>query len=184
MAEGPDGLRAYLRLHTACAHDRLDRTVGALDLARPQDYRRFLRMQRAARGPIELWAAQHCPAELTPPPQSPLIDADLAALGDQDATGAVDFDFPANGDARGVAWALAGSSLGNRAMLHSRRKRGMNRADSFLSDPAMTRFWAGLRPLLEAPAADNEAHAALQAAEAVFRTFQQSADRHLKTVAA
>lgn len=173
-------LRTDLKTSTAHLHSRLDAQLGALDLAHRADYARFLGVQRAARGPIERWCRAHLPSELVPPVQSGLIAADLAALGVTSGAAAVPFAAPAvcAGTALGVAWALGGSSLGNRAMLaHLRRTAPGDWPTAFLADPAMPAFWSAVRPHLERSANAEETRAAVAGAEAVFAQFLAAADR-------
>jgi heme oxygenase len=173
-------LRHDLKSSTADLHSRLDARLGALDLADRADYARFLRIQLAARGPIERWCGAHLPAALLPPAQSALTAADLAALGVIGGAAAMPFAAPpmCAGTALGVAWALGGSSLGNRAMLaHLRRTASGDWPTAFLADPAMPAFWSALRPHLERSANAEETRAAVAGAEAVFAQFLAAADR-------
>lgn len=152
-------------------HDALDRAMSRLDLADRADLAEFLRIQLAAREPIERWVARHCPPAYAPPPQSHLIRADLALLGHAPADHGGEIVLPVDA-APGVAWALGGSSLGNRAMLADLRKRGASVPTAFLSDPAMPAFFARLRPLIERPVSDPAAlDAAVAGARAVFVRF-------------
>ena len=78
--------------------------------------------------------------------------------------------------ALGVAWVLAGSSLGNRAILKEvQRITADDHSDSwpcaFLGDEAMLSFWKRLRQRIERPASSSEVEAASRAAAAVFDHF-------------
>lgn len=173
-------LRLHLRAATMAAHDLLDHTMQAASgwqsLA---DYARFLSLQHAARAPIEIWLERHAPADLRPPAQTPLIARDLAALGLALPSPAADFAMPdhaaAEGEALGAAWVLAGSALGNKAILKQMRRasaaHGAHWPSAFLGDEAMLAYWQGLRVRIERPAAAAQAHAAADAASAVFRHF-------------
>lgn len=177
-------IRDALRAETMPAHDRLDRAMQALDLASPSDYAQFLSIQHEARAPIERWAALHMPSAIRPPEQTGLIEADLAQLGRQAAHSILPFDADPAG-CLGVAWAIGGSSLGNRAMLAGLRKRGAAVPARFLSDPAMPAFFAALRPRLGEPAQRGESlQAAIAAAAAVFARFALVADARLDRRAA
>lgn len=168
----PQSIRQVLRGATADDHARLDAGMAGLDLADPSDYARFLQVQYAARLPIEGWTGTAVPAPVRPPIQTPLIAADLAAVGHDPSprTGPA-FSAPTAG-AIGVAWALAGSSLGNRAMLADLRKRDASVPVAFLSDDAMPAFFARLRPRLQDQFADTDMRdAAIDAARAVFAAF-------------
>jgi heme oxygenase len=174
-----------LRTATSEAHDRLDRAMAALDLIQRGDYARFLRVQHAARAPIEAWCQAALPQELLPPSQLALIEADLADLGESSRT-ASSRPFIANADgALGIAWALGGSSLGNRAMLADLRKRGGAALPArFLSDGAMPAFFASLRPKLEQPIDEAAIAGAVAGAHAVFARFAEVAAAHLTAEAA
>lgn len=184
LTTGTDDLRQYLREHTAAAHDRLDQGMARFDLAEPRDYAAFLSIQLAARAPIEAWCAAHAPPGLTPPEQAPAIRADLAQLGIRNVVDAAplttDFVEPL-----GVAWALGGSLLGNRAMVAHLRKRVPDTWPvRFLSDDAMTVFWKALRPRLEGPADAETARGAAISAQAVFARFEAALAAHEKREAA
>jgi heme oxygenase len=178
-------LRLHLRAATMAAHDLLDHTMQAASgwqtLA---DYTRFLSLQHAARAPIELWLESHAPADLRPPAQTPLIARDLAALGLALPAPAADFAMAdegtagaevLGGEALGAAWVLAGSALGNKAILKQMRRasaaHGANWPSAFLGDDAMLAYWQGLRARIERPAAAEQASAAADAASAVFQHF-------------
>lgn len=168
MTEGRANLRDSLRCATARAHHMLDAAMG--DVITHGDYVAMLQLQHQARAGIEDWLAEHAPTGWLPPPQTPLIAADLAQLQVPCPAATPTFDAPAKGF-WGIAWAIAGSHLGNRAMLATRRKAGLSGADSFLSDPAMAAYWRQLVPRLAAPAEASEAAAASRAAEQVFGHF-------------
>lgn len=168
-------LRSHLRAATMAAHDLLDHAMQAASGWQTcADYGRFLALQHAARAPLEDWLAVHAPRDLVPPPQTPLIAADLGRLG-------LDLPAPAPlftlgragaGHALGAAWVLAGSALGNHAIAKAvgRAGGGAWPAD-FLGDGAMMEFWQALRARIERPATGAEAAGATRAAEAVFAHF-------------
>ena len=176
----PQDLREHLRAATMAAHDLLDHTMQAASgwqsLA---DYARFLSLQHAARTPIEVWLESHAPADLRPPAQTPLIARDLAALGLAVPAPAAAFAMADEGspgdEALGAAWVLAGSALGNKAILKQMRRasaaQGAHWPSAFLGDEAMLAYWQGLRARIERPAAAAQARAAADAASAVFRHF-------------
>lgn len=170
---GQTTLRALLRAATAPDHDRLDRMVGALDLAVHADYARFLRIQLAAREALEpQLAARLGPA--APPSQSALIRHDLAAIGEVRANPHLSAPLPADSDPIGACWALAGSHLGNRAMLHALGSRAApGWPTSFLADGAIAAYWQTLRESLARPARPDDP--AIPAAQAVFRVFLAAA---------
>jgi heme oxygenase (biliverdin-IX-beta and delta-forming) len=177
--QGPtDDLRLHLRSATMAAHDLLDHTMQAAsgwhNLA---DYARFLSLQHAARAPVEAWLAAHAPGDLHPPAQTPLIARDLALLGFETPVPSSGFTMQDThaGEALGAAWVLAGSALGNKAILKQVRRVAAGEARrwpcEFLGDDAMLTFWQGLRARLEQPASAAEAAAAAAAASAVFAHF-------------
>lgn len=192
-------LRQYLRSASASAHDLLDRTMRAVAGWETQaDYARFLWLQHAARGPVEAWLAKNAPAHRHPPAQTPLIAQDLAALGELDRIDRQHFQSAfaqssleasagvSNGAALGAAWALAGSALGNKAILAEVRRYSRAHTDQsnkaswperFLADGAMIAFWKALRPQIECPAPAHQAQAAARAADAVFAHFQATLER-------
>ena len=162
-------LRAALKRDTAALHDRLDDRLGALAL--DGDYAAFLATQYRARAAIETWFDGADAALPIPPQQTPLIAADLAELG-HDLPGDIpSFSPDDRHEALGVAWVLAGSSLGNRTILARRRKAGERAAERFLSDAAMPRYWTTLLPLIEQPRERTILTHALKGARRAFETF-------------
>lgn len=170
-------LRDHLRRATSHSHDRLDASMRpAANWRSPDDYARFLRAQFTARVSVEDWLSRHAPEQLTPPEQTPLLARDLAQLGRTVSPARQSFHMTADGEAAaiGVAWVLAGSSLGNRAMLHDMRRAlpdGTEWPHEFLSSDAMSEFWKTLRPWIEVPVSQEEAESASRAATHVFDHF-------------
>lgn len=171
-AEPSGSLRTVLKQRTRPLHDKLDAMLGHAPLD-SCGYVAFLGVQYASRAPIEAWAAVMAP-EIRPPASAPLIAQDLASLGVPLPCEAR-FVWPAGADPLGVAWALAGSSLGNRALLHQRRKAGLEGPDRFLTDPAPVLYFQALLPRLAEAVPAARADAAARGAEAVFRTFLEAA---------
>ena len=180
--QNANSLRQRLKRATAANHDALDRRLSSLDLTDPGDYGRFLQVQYAARAGIEVWFARQGQCVIEPPATTGLLTADLAALGIT-APAWRPFAPPAGSDPIGVAWALGGSSLGNRALL-ARLRRGApsDWPVAFLSDTQMPAFWSGVKPHLEARS--GEAKGALAAAQAVFAHFASAASAVLDRAAA
>ncbi|MBX7497053.1 biliverdin-producing heme oxygenase [Qipengyuania sp. 6B39] len=164
-------LRDMLKSATRAQHDALDAHLSPL--AVEGDYRIFMEIQHAARAPAESWLGG-LSTEAVPPLQSPLIAMDLAELGAEPAAAMLPFHPQDHREALGVIWALAGSSLGNRAILQRRRKRGEAVADRFLSDPAMPQFWAEFRPRIEREFDAETAGHAITGARRMFITFLTS----------
>ncbi len=193
MAEtdAADNLRAHLRAATMAAHELLGDAMQAASGWRSiTDYARFLRLQHAARSPLEDWLDTHAPGELRPPRQTGLIACDLFVLGQPvpEPAGAfvlqqarpdrslAEAQSESPGEALGAAWVLAGSALGNRAILKQVERARAARADhawptAFLGDGQMAGFWHGLRRRIERPALAGEASGAARAAAAVFAHF-------------
>lgn len=175
IAEPDESLRTHLRVATMAAHDLLDHAMQAASGWQTRaDYARFLALQHAARAPLEDWLAAYAPADLCPPPQTPLLARDLAALGLGLPAPApvLTLSTPDAGTALGTAWVLAGSALGNRAIAKQvARIGGGEWPVAFLGDDAMMAFWQGLRLRIEHPAAPGEAEGATRAAEVVFAHF-------------
>ncbi|MEM1052529.1 MAG: biliverdin-producing heme oxygenase [Pseudomonadota bacterium] len=170
-------LRQHLRGATASAHDTLDTSMRpASDWSSRDDYARFLSTQYAARGAVEHWLSVNAPKDLFPPEQTPLLERDLAALGSviEEKPGKLALTYEGEATAIGVAWVLAGSSLGNRAMLHEMQRtlpEGTQWPHEFLSSRAMTEFWKALRARVEVPVSEEEAGEATRAATCVFEHF-------------
>ncbi|WP_322897740.1 biliverdin-producing heme oxygenase [Erythrobacter sp. T5W1-R] len=177
--QGPaEDLRLHLRAATMAAHDLLDHSMQAASgWQNRADYARFLTLQHAARAPIEAWLAEHAPVALQPPVQTPLIAQDLAALGLGLPSAAAPFRMADEGagEALGAAWVLAGSALGNKAILKQMRRASAADGDdwpaAFLGDETMLAFWQALRARLEQPASAAQSAAAAETARAVFAHF-------------
>lgn len=176
-------LRDHLRGATASSHDLLDTSMRpASDWCSRDDYANFLATQYAARFAIEQWLAEHAPEHLAPPAQTPLLARDLGVLGKVVSNPPNAFTLTYDGEATaiGVAWVLAGSSLGNRAMLHDMQRslpEGTDWPRDFLSSRAMTHFWNALRQKVEVPVSAKEADEATRAATKVFEHFLEFTHR-------
>ena len=170
-----ESLRTHLRAATMAAHDLLDHAMQtASGWQTRDDYARFLSLQHAARAPLESWLAARAPAELAPPPQTGLIARDLVQLGMPVPPPAPLFTIgrPGPGAALGMAWVLAGSALGNKAIAKQVARIGGGAwPTAFLGDDGAMAFWQDLRARIERPAAASEAEGATRAAEAVFAHF-------------
>ncbi len=172
-----ENLRASLRGATAHAHDLLDqsmRTASGWDSL--EDYAQFLTLQHAARAPVEEWLVHHASQDLLPPAQCPAIERDLAALSRLPPLHTSAFSpigvSGTEGQVLGVAWVLAGSSLGNRSILKEVVRTGHGKWPiAFLGDGSMLTYWQTLRRRIERPAEAEEAGAASAAAAAVFDHF-------------
>ena len=143
-----------------------------------EQYADFLALQHSARAGVEKWLADHAPEDLTPPAQCQLISADLEWLNRPKSDTAKDFaldlgaEQPSRVAALGIGWVLAGSSLGNRAILHELKRKGHgNWPHAFLSDPSMIAYWNHLRPMIETPADDATVEVTALAARSTFEHF-------------
>lgn len=171
----PGSLRTQLREATREEHDALDAEMRATGWQDRTSYGRFLQLQHAARHPLESWAKTDCPEEIAPPGQIHLIERDLKALGCTPLDTSENFSLPGDAEPIGFAWAIAGSSLGNRAILREvERDSGTEMPCAFLRDEGMTAFWQSLRVALERPVSDHHASGAALAARAVFDHFRKT----------
>jgi heme oxygenase (biliverdin-IX-beta and delta-forming) len=180
-AEPGGSLRTHLRAATMAAHELLDHAMQAASGWQTRaDYARFLSMQHAARAPLETWLAARAPEGLAPPPQNALIARDLTQLGTPLPAPAPLFTLgrAGPGSALGIAWVLAGSALGNKAIAKQvARIGGGTWPTAFLGDDGAMTFWQDLRARIERPAAPAEADGATRAAEAVFAHFLAVAEQ-------
>ena len=171
-------LRAHLQASTRDVHDRLDASVSSLGLAQREQYARFLGNQLKAREPIERWAANAMAEAIRPPETAALLRADLRDLESEvPEAGGHSFALPEGADPIGLAWAIAGSLMGNRSMLGHLRKTGSVRDGlpvRFLSDPRMADFWRSIVPLLREEVTIEAAKPAIEAALAVFAHFEDA----------
>lgn len=175
-------LRHWLKEGTAALHDRLDASTDAAALGSDSIFVAFLTAQYRARQPIETWAGQHLAGKLRPPPVADMIAEDLRELGA--ALPAIrPFDLPAAADPIGVAWAIGGSSLGNKTLLAERRGTGAHHAERFLSDTQGLAFFRSLLPRLAVSVTKVEAASAIVGAEAVFDTFLAAVRTPLRAAA-
>ncbi len=168
--------RDYLRVGTAEAHDTLDVRLGALAEGDERDYAQFLEIQYRARVNIESWLDERC-ADMAPPRQTDVIARDLTELGVPIPADVLAFDVSADSDPLGICWVLAGSSLGNRAILARLVKADVQWPVAFLSDRRMADYWQRLRPLIERPHSPAEDPSVLGAAQASFAHFNAVASQ-------
>lgn len=146
--------------------------MRSADWSSREGYRAFLQIQHAARLPIEQWIEENGLRDMAVTPQSYLIERDLEALGSRPIEAGLNFDLPAGADAIGLAWAIAGSSLGNKAILREISAASAGQwPTAFLSDDGMTEFWKRIRPILDSPCEPARLAAAETAAMSVFDHF-------------
>jgi heme oxygenase len=163
-------LRDFLRQGTADDHARLDEPLGAMALGDRASYAAFLAMQYRARRGIESWLGLHLP-DTAPPKQCALIAEDLASLGETVPEDVPGFELEQDDDPFGLCWVLAGSALGNRAMLVQLQRAEPELPVRFLSDPAMMEYWRSLLPRLRQPHAPVADAGTLRAARTTFAHF-------------
>lgn len=165
-------LRVHLRQETADSHSTLDALAEPQSLDDPRHYAAFLTRQYRARLPIEQWVAAHCPDDLAPPPMTALIAADMHVCEKALPIDLQAFALPEGAEAIGLAWAIAGSHLGNRMMLKQLRDASSELPTHFLADETMAAHWRMLRPRLDAAVSLDQAQGPIAAAQAVFSHFQ------------
>ena len=163
-------LRNALREATSETHARLDEAVGHLPLSSADKYAFFLTAQYRARLAVDEAFEKQAPhGMVAPPSQTRLLELDLKDLGSSPTQQCGKLGFDTEFEALGAAWVIAGSSLGNRAILHQRRKRELAGPQRFLEDDRLTSYFSDLRTVL------TEIHAATHVDEAVLgatKTFE------------
>ena len=145
-----------------------------------ESYCRFLQVQLAARLPIEEYFAQFSATCTIPPAQASLILRDLEHMGlTPEAQNLPRFELPKHANRVGAFWAIAGSSLGNKAILREVERSAGGRVwpSAFLSDRSMNDYWKGLRKELDRPASHDMTEDVFAAAKAVFSHFHVTAQR-------
>ena len=129
----------------------------------------FLLAQYRARHQVEAALDDNPPLGLSAPPRmTDLLARDLAFLGLDVQPPHDRIAFASAAESLGAAWVLAGSSMGNRAMLTMRRKAGLDGPHEFLSDQSMTSYF---QHLLQVLSRDHSAAARRAAAGGALRTF-------------
>ena len=175
MGGGPIDLREVLKAETRAAHDRLDRMSAAMPLSGNADYAAFLQAQGSARHAFERAFATTAPFGLAAPPlQTPAVAADLSCLGQVEPSAAPAVHLADPFEALGAAWVIAGSSLGNRAMLAARRKAGLTTANAFFEDRQMPAYFGRVITALQADFALTQAAAILNGAHGAFAVFENA----------
>lgn len=166
-------MREKLRQATGEIHARLDERVGHLPMAAKTDYSTFLAAQYRSRLAMEAaFALQPPPGIEAPPQQSGLIAKDLREMGALCPAPSEAVQLTTPHAALGAAWAIAGSSLGNSAILVRRRKAGLSGSDRFLSDTSMRTYFSQLLPVLSQPFETAQIEEAVEGAKATFALFE------------
>lgn len=178
-------MRSELRQATREAHDRLDLLASDLPLNSRASYAAFLQAQGRARLAAECAFRQTAPTHPGRPPiQSHLIRADLEQLGSRLPPVAMVLTFASSCEALGAAWVIAGSSLGNRAMLAQRAKAGLSGAERFLSDPRMPAYFKDILVALDEPRHAQSQRDVLSGAHNCFNLFERAFAALSESVAA
>ena len=164
-------MRTILRDHTRAQHDVLDASLDVESLGKCDRYADFLRRQYRARQPVEAYV-ESLGRDDMPPPAVPRLERDLHVLGVSLPPLGSRFTLPRGSDPIGLAWAIAGSHLGNRAMLAGLDNPAL--PTDFLADERMIAYWKALRPRLDRPMTPAQARPAILAATAVFAQFQSA----------
>lgn len=168
-------LRERLKQATGKIHARLDQTIGHMPVSSPHEYAAFLSAQFAARCAVERALAVQPPMGLaSPPSQAAALAQDLADLGIAPERMSQEFILETPAAALGAAWVLAGSSLGNKAMLVQRTKSGAKGPERFLSDTSLARYFGGLLHVLDRPHSESDIAQATSGAEATFALFENA----------
>ena len=107
-----------------------------------------------------------------PPSQLDLLISDLGDFGFEPQPSEQSLSLTSSAEALGAAWVLAGSSLGNRAMLSRRRKAGLQGAERFLSDTRLASYFSELLRALDAEHEDREVREAISGALKTFTIFE------------
>ena len=139
-----------------------------MPLAMARDIEPFLLFQLAAREPLEDWLCDH--NETPPPRMVPVLANAIGCAATSAFTGQTVWSGHPE-EALGLAWLLAGSSLGNRSILAARRKAGLTGGEAFLADPAMPHYWQGLRASLDKEYGEFETRHAVTGAKRGFDHF-------------
>ena len=139
------------------------------------EYAAFLSAQFAARCAAERALAMQPPMGLAAPPsQAAALSQDMADLGIRPERMPQEFVLDTPAEALGAAWVLAGSSLGNKAMLVQRGKSGAKGPERFLSDTGLARYFGGLLHVLDRPHTEADISRAITGALATFALFEQA----------
>lgn len=164
---------AIIRRATAADHEMVDAAFGRFELAGTAGYARFLTAHARALPAVETALAG---IEGLPPlrPRSPLLQADLAALGLAMPT-PLAIDPPADtATAFGMAYVIEGSRLGG-GMLAKRVPEHLPHA--YLSATHLPGEWRAFGQALDAAAGDDAAWVAKASAAAnrVFNLYRDAA---------
>ena len=160
---------ARLRAATRASHDRVDAAFGGYDLSDAADYRAFL-IAHARALPVAERRMRALPFARGLPERTPLLAADLAALG---MAMPAPLSFPDAGEAAawGTLYVVEGSRLGG-AMLA--RALPADRPAAYLRAAHGPGQWRAIRAAIDAARCDPDAVVA--GALATFDLYARAAD--------
>ncbi|MBB4657693.1 biliverdin-producing heme oxygenase [Parvularcula dongshanensis] len=138
-------LRFELRTDTREAHETVDAVFDRFELGDPQGYAAFLRAHHAALTSLPL---DPPPYGLPPIRLLPLLEADLAALGDLPPARPL-LALPGEAERLGAYYVVAGSRLGGRVLERQWREAGGRGPGAYLSDRETDACWRALLDLLK-----------------------------------
>jgi heme oxygenase len=175
--------RAALRAGTAAEHEAVDRLFAGLDLARPDDYFRFLTAQATAFVPVEhaLEAAgvEQLVADWPARRRAHLLRQDLNGLGAPLPEPEPVPVLAGTAETLGALYVLEGSRLGG-AML--KRTVSTEMPQAFLSAPQPPGSWRKLLETLDHYLYETASiEAAVGAARRVFHCFEAGGRRFLES---
>jgi heme oxygenase len=175
--------RAALRAGTAAEHERVDSLFSTLDLARSDDYRRFLTAQAAAFLPVEealdAAGAEQFVADWQARRRSHLLRQDLQAIAAPLPNAEPVPALHGTAEVLGAVYVLEGSRLGG-AML--KRSVSPDMPQSFLSAPQPAGAWRKLLETLDDHLYDPASiEAAVAAARRIFACFEAGGRRFLES---
>lgn len=171
-------LRQALRQGTDDLHEALDGRLGRFDLGLEADYRAFLAIHARVLPPIERALEQggiaNILADWDDHRRAPLLERDLAALGDTMPPPVPVPGLTGPGELLGTAYVIEGSRLGS--LFLSKRVGGAMPAE-YLNAAGQQKAWpALLHALDQASLPPAEPGRALAAARASFGLFLDAAD--------
>jgi len=179
-APAATGLRGRLKIATAEAHARLDARLGALDLQRRPDYRRFLEASAAALLPLEDALIAAGVARIFP--DWPLRQRCGAIIEDVARLGGIAGPLcwiapPGFSGVLGMMYVLEGSRLGAKVLLsHVAQSPDpiVARTTAYLSHGAGLSLWPSFRTTLEANATLADEAQAIDGALQAFSLFDEA----------
>ncbi|WP_294355983.1 biliverdin-producing heme oxygenase [uncultured Sphingomonas sp.] len=164
---------ARLRAATRASHDAVDAAFGGYDLSNCDDYRRFL-VAHARALPVAEQALGALAFARTLPPRAPLLEHDLADLGEQ-MPASLSFACADEAALWGALYVVEGSRLGG-VMLA--RSVGSDLPHRYLAAAHGPGQWRAIRDAIDAAGRDASTEwydALLNGAAATFDLYAQAA---------